>query len=236
MRQRVKRHELVAILAASPKNRYGPFSYLLSLLLLRVREIKRRRMCHNIEGIFNNVRVKKERNTKRKKVILYGARVISWHRHWHTSTLTQITHIYTYTECVTHVLTTGDATYKHHACIDKCERRVNGWKKYLRSRYKSHFHSLSNMAEDLNSPCSPSKFILGVRNNTTCKKIMKMEGRTIKRCNINKMRICGSIIIEISTLLVSREVSYFLYGKEFILVTHLAIHFIKLRISILLNF
>lgn len=47
MRQRVRRHGLAAILAASPKNRYGPFSYLLSLLLLRVRKIKRRTMCHN---------------------------------------------------------------------------------------------------------------------------------------------------------------------------------------------
>lgn len=43
MRQRVIRHGLAAILAASPilpKNRYGPFSYLLSLLLLCVRRIK----------------------------------------------------------------------------------------------------------------------------------------------------------------------------------------------------
>lgn len=72
MRQRVKRHELVAILAASPKNRYGPFSYLLSLLLLRVREIKRRRMCHNIEGIFNNVRVKKEKYKEKEGYIVWG--------------------------------------------------------------------------------------------------------------------------------------------------------------------
>lgn len=40
MRQRVKRHGLAAVLAASPRNRYSPFSYLLSLLLLCVRRIK----------------------------------------------------------------------------------------------------------------------------------------------------------------------------------------------------